>query len=147
MQDLRQIQLLGTVFTKERDKYLTELEKINKTIANKLALINKMSGYLDDYSNQDTLKISRSVSSLTKNILLFSRKISLVISQTEVEIDRLKKTREGVVAKIEASEKKIDLMAVFEDQVKQKMRVRSEKIEQTTLDDLAVTKSMREEND
>lgn len=147
MQDLRQIQLLGTVFTKERDKYLTELEKINKTIANKLALINKMSGYLDDYSNQDTLKISRSVSSLTKNILLFSRKISLVISQTEVEIDRLKKAREGVIAKIEASEKKIDLMAVFEDQVKQKMRVRSEKIEQTTLDDLSVTKSMREEND
>lgn len=147
MQDIRQVQLMSQVISKQREKQLAELARVNSHIHKKMELIHKMSGYLNDYSDENRLQISRSIPALSKNLLSFSKKIEVVIIEETKEVDRLKEIRSILVKEIESIEKKLDLMATFEEKIKQELAKKLERLEQIALDEMTSNKHSRGDND
>lgn len=147
MQDIRQVQLMSKVISKQREKQLAELARVNSHIHKKMELIHKMSGYLNDYSDENRLQISRSIPTLSKNLLSFSKKIEVVIIEETKEVDRLKEIRSILVKEIESIEKKLDLMATFEEKIKQELAKKLERLEQIALDEMTSNKHIRGDND
>lgn len=143
MQDLNQVKLLSKVIGKEKEKHLYELANINRSIATKLNLVNKMAGYLQEYHDQSNLTVSKSSPSLTHNLASFTKKIDLVIAQTNTEIEKLQHSKHELIKKIEDYDQKLELMALFEDQLRKKMLLAASKNEQNSDDDLVSTHDSR----
>ena len=93
MRDISQIQVITGALSKEKDKYLHELGRINASIEKKIATINKMQAYQNEYDNSENLQLSRTVPALNQNIYMFSKVVFDVICQAETEVVSLKKIK------------------------------------------------------
>ncbi len=145
MKNLHQIQLIQTALTKEKEKYLHELEIVSKNIEKKMMTISRMVVYQNEYINIDNLKLSKSIPSLTKNLYAFSGKIADLIQQAEIEVVHMQKTKKTILRSIEQVDNKVKLMNVFEEKAKRELFLKMEIQEQTLADDLASIKYARGE--
>jgi flagellar biosynthesis chaperone FliJ len=143
MKDIKQVKLITKALEKEKEKYVFEFGIAITAIERKKVLINQMIVYLKEYAVDGKLDLSRSIPALHKNLVLFSQQIEDVISKTEVEMDKLSKSKEIIAKKIEKVDQKITLMNNFEEQIKKANFEKSEKLEQSTLDDLSSIKHLR----
>lgn len=143
MDDLRQIKAINKAFHKQREKYMFELSKTNKLIQKKTMLIQKMTGYMNEYFNNTSLKMSRSMPSLFNNLNLFIKQIDKVIIDTEREKEILKKSKDSIIKMIVKSDQKIKLMDHFEDRVVKEQIYKQDKVEQLMIDDISSTKHLR----
>ncbi len=143
MRDISQIQVITGALSKEKDKYLHELGRINASIEKKIATINKMQAYQNEYDNSENLQLSRTVPALNQNIYMFSKVVFDVICQAETEVVSLKKIKDSLLETIKKIDNKIDLMNHFNDRLKFENKARSDKLEQSLLDDLVATERSR----
>lgn len=147
MKNARQIQLIHKTLTKEKDGFLFELGKLNKTINNKLASIQRMIAYEKEYLQGDNLKLSKTKPALSKNLQSFTKQINDVVKQAQYELDTMHKTQTFLHKQIEEIDKKIELMKVFNDRIKVNLVTKANKAEQTLLDDLAGILHLRGDHD
>jgi len=147
MKDINQIKLLVDAFTKKKDKYMLELSKINNQISSKESMIEKMKFYKNEYINGDKLIISKSIPGLNKNIDLFVDKIDVVIKQSESEVLESKKIKNKLLETINNYDKKINLMNHFEEKVLIDLKIKEDKYDQLTVDNLVSTINEREDHE
>lgn len=143
MKNLHQVQLLSKVFHNEKQKYLSELVKINKFIDKKIASINKIIAYQQEYAQGKSLKISKSIPALYNNFILFLMKLQKLIHIEEQEIEKLNKDRQVILEKFANVEQKMKIMLQFEEKIQQQNLYKAEKREQLMLDDLSANKFSR----
>lgn len=147
MKDIRQIKVISQAFDNEKEKFLSELVKVNDVINKKLAVIKKMHFYLEEYNNADRLKISRSVPVLNQNLDAFTAKIKGVIRSEENEIKKMQQIRETLLASIGEVDKKIQLMNIFENRHNVEVSRKDDKNAQRAMDDVMLNKVTRNENE
>lgn len=145
MKDIKQIHTIHAALSKEKEKFMAELAKINQMIDNKLLNIQRMTIYQKEYGNTEYLKLSKVIPSLSKNLEAFSGKISDMIQQGEKDVDMLKNSRKTILQTIEKIDNKIRLMDLFADKARIETMLLSERREQVTMDDLASLKHVRGE--
>lgn len=143
MKNLHHVQLLSKAFHIEKQKYLAELMKINKFIEKKIASINKIIAYQQEYAQGKNLKISKSIPTLYNNFILFLMKLQKLIHAEEQEIEKLKKDCQVILEKLTKVEQKIKIMLQFEEKIQQQVIYKAEIREQYILDDLSANKFTR----
>ena len=146
MNDMRQIQVLLKAFTKEKEKYLFELSKINMAIEKKSDLILKMQTYKQDYFNENNLTVSKAIPALIKNFHLFMKKLELAVKQAEDDLVILKRAKQAILERISEIDKKMELMNLFAEKIKKGMILKEEKTEQSMIDDVVSTVHLRGEH-
>lgn len=143
MHNIHQVQIIRLAIQRQKDKYLSELAKVNFSMRKKMATINKMIEYQKDYFDPKNLVVSRETPALSKNFYAFASKIDGVISQAEMEMITLKNTQESILQTLSKITKKIELMKVFENRLLAEEIKRFDKLEQMTIDDLSSTMHLR----
>lgn len=146
MNDMRQIQVIIKAFTKEKEKYLFELSKINLAIERKSDSIQKMLAYKKDYFNDNNLTVSKAIPALIKNFHSFMKKIDIAIKQADDDLVILKRAKQALLDRIGEIDKKLELMNLFADRIKAEMILKEEKSEQSMMDDVVSTLHLRGEH-
>lgn len=147
MSDIKQIKTIAKKLNKEKEKYLSELMRLNLSITNKKNMVIKIQSYQHEYVNSNNLTLSKSIPALNKNIGLFVRKMEIIRSQAQLEIDSLVKIRDKMLETIGNIDRKIDLMNKFESKYLVELNKNLEKQEQTMIDDIATTLEGRMDDD
>lgn len=147
MKNIQQIHLISKALINEKEKHLHELSKLNKTIEKKSVNIQKILAYHAEYHANDTLKISKSLPFLYKNLNEFSKKIQHIIKQEEQEIHKLKQNKSSIEIKVKDVNHKLKIMTHFQDRHTSEKRILTEKQEQSHLDELSSTKFSRSRNE
>lgn len=147
MKDIRQIKLINQKLEQQKFNYQIDLTKTNKLIEKKTISHNRMLSYRNDYINSEKLQITRIMPNLNININLFIKKINNVIYITEVEIDKLKEEKKIIEDKLAEVDKKIDLMSMFENNIKKIIKIQQEQSEQSALDDMVANDDFRREHE
>lgn len=145
MKNERQLNLITLSLTKDKDKFLVELNKVTNMLDNKISSLAKIKTYYDDCHHQDRLKMTKQVPILTKNFSSFGKKIMDLIKSEEVEIARLAKVKKGLVEKVSQLDQKIKFIKSAIEKIGREKQFMMDKREQLAIDDLAVNKLVREE--
>ena len=142
MQSIQQVQLIHNALISERKRFLIELGKVNRFLNKRLSTIEKMISYQSEYSDNNNLKMSRSVPTLHQNLEMFSKKIAKLVSHEELEVKKLENIKESIIDKITNLDQKIKLMANFRDKALMNELLQNDKMEQVMLDELAVRRGI-----
>lgn len=147
MKNIQQIKLIHDALLKEKEKYSFELTKVNNSIEKKSYSILRMLSYRKDYFNPNNLKLTHATPALNKNFYSFAKKIDEVLKQAEDDLAKMKAARESIFQKINEINKKIDLMDLFENRLKNEAESKADKLEQLMLDDISTTRHLRGDYD
>lgn len=147
MKNIDQVKTIHSALTKEKEKLMSDLLRLNLNINKKMESVKKILAYYQDYSQGNHLSLSRSVPALNRNLDFFSNRMLEIIRMEENEIANLVKHRGSKLNEIEAIENKIRLMNHFADTIQSEMIQKSENLEQMTIDDLSVVKQTRERHE
>ena len=147
MHNIRQIQVIHKALTGERSKLLSELSRLNDRIHKKTATINKISAYQKEYSDGESLQVSKQTPLLHTNLHSFAKKIMSIIVTEEIELNKLVVQRDILSQRLTKMELKIKIMEHFENRVLQKVFTLQERAEARLQDDLASIKDMREDHE
>lgn len=145
MKNERQLNLICMSLTKEKDKFLLELTKVGKMLEGKVNSLEKIKSYHDDCHHNDKLKMTKQVPILTKNLSSFGKKIMDLIQQEEMEIVRLGRVKQNLVAKVSQLDQKIKFIKSAIERLSREKQVVMDKKEQLAIDDLSANKLVREE--
>lgn len=144
MKDLRQIQVIQQALTKQKEKVLSLVARINDMINKKQDAIKKMLSYQNDYASSDRFNLTKSIPVLNKNLDSFHKKLNQIILMEESEINELEKKREERFREIEKIDQKMSLMTQFETNKKQEIEYENERSNQKMIDDLTSTRKSKE---
>lgn len=147
MNDLKQIRVLIEALTKQKDKYLNELTRLNANINVKNSMIEKMQSYRSNYLNNCELKNNQTSPMLYKNSNLFIIKIDQAIEHTQKELHSLNKIKISLFETIDKVNKKIEVINVFDAKTKKDLKEKEDKREQVVLDDIASTMRRRQKEE
>jgi flagellar biosynthesis chaperone FliJ len=145
MKDNKQISIIITALDKQRERYLSELARINLIIKNKEILIKKMHLYINEYQRNDQLNLSKSIPIFFNNFNMFIHKIENVIAQTHTEVNQHLLMRKNAIEQIKILENKIKIMSIFSQRIIEEKLLQMEKSEQLTLDDIVAVKHLKEQ--
>lgn len=143
MKNLQQMHVINHSLTKEREKLFFEIVRMNTLIEKKKDLIKRMLSYQNEYKNNPSMHLTRSVPILTKNFESFSKKLQDIVIKEEREIKSLMQTRDTKVTKVNVLDQKIKLLQQFAQEVLREIQLNKDKVEQLNMDDLSVTKKSR----
>ena len=143
MKNLKQVTLIQAALTRERDKLLMELSKINAFLRKKTDSLSKVLAYQKEYAEGVHLKVTRTIPILHKNLDFFSGKIKEIIMTEEKEIAKLINVQKTKLKQIEAVDQKVKLMSSFSASILSELALQSENSEQSGIDDLSATKQSR----
>lgn len=143
MKDIRQLKIIIKALDCRRERHLQQLARLNGIIESKKNLINKMKYYQHDYTNNNTLKMSKSVSGLNQNLDLFIRKMEEVITQTSMEISQLQQSVGHTYSLMTKVDQELELMHQFMTNLLKEKNRQSERNEQLAIDDLASVKKAK----
>lgn len=143
MKNLKQVQIIHTALSKEKDRLLSELSKMNLRVNKKMESVKRVLAYYREYSEGNHLSLSKSIPALHKNLDSFSNRMLDIVKIEEVEIANLVKHISSKLKEIEVVENKMKLMDHFSGTIISDNNVRLENIEQMTIDDLSSMKHTR----
>ncbi len=89
MKNIAQIKVINNALGKERDKFMSELVKVNAYLETKMTTLKKFTDYLREYSESESYSLSRSVPALSRNMNSFSLRLQQIIMAEEKEIEKL----------------------------------------------------------
>jgi flagellar biosynthesis chaperone FliJ len=143
MKNIRQIEMINKALSKEKEKFVYELSKINIYIARKIELLKKIIAYQKDYSEPNKFNITHSIPLLNKNLESFTNQIKQLINTEEKEINNLQQIRMDKLKELEKVEQKIKVMEQFERKINIEKMNQLENKEQRSIDEMAANKHTR----
>ena len=136
--ETNQLNTVLTVLKKQRSQLLTDVIHYEKQIRSRIAGLQKIRNYQNEYDKSENYKISKSVPSLSNNLTSFNYKIKSLIVKEQIEIEKLIFSKSKRSSEIYMLDKKIEKISEKIQTIKMNVVKNLEKIEQTQLDDLAV---------
>ncbi len=143
MKNIAQIKVINNALSKERDRFMSELVKVNAYLENKMTTLKKFTDYLREYADSESFSLSRSVPALSRNMNSFSQRIQEIIMAEEKEVEKLVKLKNEKIKNIEELDRKMKAMDHFEATAMTEKREKSEKSEQSNIDELNSIKHTR----
>jgi flagellar biosynthesis chaperone FliJ len=143
MKNINQVKTIHTALTREKERLMGELTRLNLHINRKVESVKKIMAYYRDYSEGNHLDLSKTVPILSKNLDFFSSRMLEIIKIEENEIANLMKHRGSKLSEIEKIENKIRLMNHFSDKITAEVNLQRETQEQMNLDELTTIKHTR----
>jgi len=142
MKNIAQIKVINNALGKERDKFMSELVKVNAYLENKMATLKKFTD-LREYAESESFSLSRSVPALSRNMNSFSQRLQEIILAEEKEVEKLVKLKNEKIKNIEEVDRKMKAMDHFEATAVAEQREKFEKTEQSSIDELNSIKHTR----
>lgn len=147
MKNLQQIKVIHAALNKEKDKILSEVDKINVLIKNKKESIKKILSYQGEYSDEKKFILSKSIPILNKNLNTFKGKLNTIILNEENEIEKLVKIRAEKFSEIEKIDRKLELMDGFKERREGELAYEMQQADQAESDELSSAKHIRKNHE
>jgi flagellar biosynthesis chaperone FliJ len=145
VKNIAQIKVINDALTREKERFMGELARINIHLENKLNTLHRFMEYIKDYNENANYSMSRTIPALNRNLDSFSKKLQQLILVEEKEVEKLTALRAQKIKHIEEIEQKIKVMDHFETIAVTEKQSRMERSEQAGLDELNSIKHSRGE--
>jgi flagellar export protein FliJ len=101
MKNIRHLKIIKRFLLHEKDKYLSELAKVQAMITKKSNSIEKISAYRQEYDKKNNLLLSRVIPALSLNLEFFINEINTMIEKDKNELYKLRVIQSTIINKNE----------------------------------------------